>query len=508
MALIELFAADLATTTVSAGGTDAPSAGTVETLIVASAAMFGTAVAGVSQFHFADAAPGRGSEICAATATSGTTWTVTRGADGTTPVTHEAGFQIVQVFTAGWLASLVQTTGAAPSAGAAPISDASGNARWSGIFGTRPEWFGTISGTSGDEVAINAAIAAVAAGAAGCPGPVVITQPCGISNTITAQPGVNLAATGQGNRQVFPDTFKGGYIFPSPSFSTAGVPLITIGTSGAPTTNPCGIRLDGICLSGLLASGSSLANAIGMLVTDTADVHLIGCFLAGFDRAGGTGTCGSVSSATAGNGVGLNLQNCVISSSWRGVYTTGAGVTDMRYSGNLWHSNTLGLTLGASNLGGGGGQITNDHFTYSGMPSSGYHLSIGSQAGDFAFSNNYFDQAGSAIPVQLASAKGLFNGNHFLATSTSTAATLVKLSTSASQELTFCNNNCNGNGSSITSLFQTTAHSGAPTGGVYTGNTVYGGAASLIAVLIDSAGTAIAAASTSSLYVAGNCSFT
>src|ERR1035441_8982992 len=162
MALIELFAADLATTTVSAGGTDAPSAGTVETLIVASAAMFGTAVAGVSQFHFADAAPGRGSEICAATATSGTTWTVTRGADETTPVTHEAGFQIVQVFTAGWLASLVQTTGAAPSAGAAPISDASGNARWKGIFGTRPEWFGTISGTSGDEVAINAAIAAVA----------------------------------------------------------------------------------------------------------------------------------------------------------------------------------------------------------------------------------------------------------------------------------------------------------------------------------------------------------
>ena len=115
MGLIELFVADLATTTVSSGGTDAPASGTPETLTVASAAMFGTAVSGVSQFHFADTAPGKGTEIYAATATSGTTWTVTRGAEGTTPVTHVAGFTIVQVGTAGFLGGVIQAAGGAMS---------------------------------------------------------------------------------------------------------------------------------------------------------------------------------------------------------------------------------------------------------------------------------------------------------------------------------------------------------------------------------------------------------
>ena len=501
----ELFTANRASTTVSSGGTSAPASGTTETWTVASSAMFGAAATGISQFHVADqAAP---TEIIAVTNVSGTTWTVTRGAEGTTPVAHSAGFTIYQVITEGFLGSVVQSTGT-PVQGEVPVAagGTTAQASWNGIFGTRPEWFGSISGTSGDEVAINAAISAVAAGAAGCPGPVVITQPCAISNTITAQTGVNLAATGQGNRQVFPDTFTGGYIFPASTFSTAGVPLITVGTASAPTTNPCGMRLDGICLSGYTGS-SNIANCIGIQITDTADVHLIGCFFANFDRGGATGTAVNVSSSSAGNGVGLNVQNCVISSSWRGVYASGAGVTDMRFASNLWHSNTEQITIGASNLGGGGCQIVNDHFTYTGMPTAGWHLQMGSQAGDFMITNCYFDQGGSAVVVQLATAKGVFCGNHFLATATSSAAQLVKLSTSAAQEITFCNNDCNANGSSITALFATTAHSGAPTGGVYVGNAVYGTAASLIAVLIDSGSSAIAAANTSSLYVQGNVSF-
>ena len=210
------------------------------------------------------------------------------------------------------------------------------------------------------------------------PGPVVISQPCAISNTLTLKPGVNLAGTGQGNGQVGPpDTFTGGYIFPASNFPTSTA-LITIGTASAPTTNPDGARLDGICLSGWNGS-SYTAGCIGVLVTDTADVHLIGCYLANFDRGGATGTAVYATSGTAGNGVGLEIQNCVISASWQGVYTTGAGVTDMRFSGNLWHSNTEQLTVGASNLGGGGCQITNDHMTYSGMPSTGWHLQMGSQ---------------------------------------------------------------------------------------------------------------------------------
>jgi hypothetical protein len=396
-----------------------------------------------------------------------------------------------------------------PSQGEAIIASSGTAGTWKGIFGTRPEWFGTISGTSGDEVAINAAITAVANGASGCPGPVVISQPCGISNPVVAKVGVNMAATGQGNRLNFPDTFTGGYIFPSSTFSTSGSPLIQIGTTvgngGNPLTNPCGIRLDGICLSGLNLSSVNTANLLGIQINDTADVHMIGCFLAGFDRTGSTGTAVQINSATAGNGVGFNLQNSVISDSYQGVYTSGAGVTDMRYACNLWHSCTAQLTLGGSNLGGGGAQITNDHFTYTGMPSGGYHISIGSQGGDFMVSNCYFDQAGTSVPVQLASAKGLFNSNHFLAAAASTSTGLVKLTTSGSQELTFCSNDCNGNGSGIKSLLWTSAHSGTPTGGIYVGNGIYGTATSVIGVLVDSGPTAIAAASTSSVYVAGNC---
>jgi hypothetical protein len=104
VALIELFAYDRAQTTVTSGGTDAPVSGTVETWIVASSAMFGAAVTGVSQFHVADLfAP---SEIIAVTNITGTTWTVTRGAGSTTPVPHAAGFLVFQTTTAGFLAGV------------------------------------------------------------------------------------------------------------------------------------------------------------------------------------------------------------------------------------------------------------------------------------------------------------------------------------------------------------------------------------------------------------------
>lgn len=54
-----------------------------------------------TQFHVIDVAAN--SEIIAVTNVSGTTWTVTRGAENTTPVTHAAGFSVFQVTTAGWL---------------------------------------------------------------------------------------------------------------------------------------------------------------------------------------------------------------------------------------------------------------------------------------------------------------------------------------------------------------------------------------------------------------------
>lgn len=90
--------------TVSVGGTTAPSGGTVESWTVSSSATFPATELGAQQFHVQDvAAPG---ELFTVTNITGTTWTVVRGAESTTPVTHSAGFTVTQVVTAGDMASL------------------------------------------------------------------------------------------------------------------------------------------------------------------------------------------------------------------------------------------------------------------------------------------------------------------------------------------------------------------------------------------------------------------
>lgn len=98
--------ANLPSTTVSSGGTTAPASGTTETWTVASSSSFPAASNSATpptQFHVADVAAN--SEMIAVTNVSGTTWTVTRGAESTTPVAHSAGFSIFQVTTAGGLGS-------------------------------------------------------------------------------------------------------------------------------------------------------------------------------------------------------------------------------------------------------------------------------------------------------------------------------------------------------------------------------------------------------------------
>src|SRR5580700_8415934 len=102
---------NFAVTTVTSGATDAPSGGTVETWTVTSSASFPAASTGVTQFHICD--PAASSEIILVTNVSGTTWTVTRGAESTTPVTHSAGFTVIQDVTAGFLNSLVTAVAAA-----------------------------------------------------------------------------------------------------------------------------------------------------------------------------------------------------------------------------------------------------------------------------------------------------------------------------------------------------------------------------------------------------------
>lgn len=119
MTAAEIFA-DYVQTTVSSGGTTAPSSGATETWTVGSSTGFPAAVTGTSQFHVADIAlPG---EVFLVTNVSGTTWSITRGAGSTTPVAHTAGFTVQQVVPAGIMAAWVQAgngdiggTGAAPT---------------------------------------------------------------------------------------------------------------------------------------------------------------------------------------------------------------------------------------------------------------------------------------------------------------------------------------------------------------------------------------------------------
>lgn len=73
------------------------------TWTVASSLTFPAASTGVSQFHIADTATAASSELILVTNVSGSTWTVTRGAESTTPQSHAAGATITQVVTAGWL---------------------------------------------------------------------------------------------------------------------------------------------------------------------------------------------------------------------------------------------------------------------------------------------------------------------------------------------------------------------------------------------------------------------
>ena len=104
----EVYANNASTVVVSGGGT-APASGTVESWTVASPGAFPSLSAGQT-FHVADPASATtAAEKIKVTATSGSTWTVTRGDESTTPVVHAGGFTVVQVVTAAALAGLLQS---------------------------------------------------------------------------------------------------------------------------------------------------------------------------------------------------------------------------------------------------------------------------------------------------------------------------------------------------------------------------------------------------------------
>jgi hypothetical protein len=97
--------ANYASTTVTSGGLDVPSAGSSETWTVESSSLFPAASSGAgTYFHVAD--PQAPTELMTVTNVSGTTWTVTRGAESTSPVLHNPNFAVWAVASAGDLANL------------------------------------------------------------------------------------------------------------------------------------------------------------------------------------------------------------------------------------------------------------------------------------------------------------------------------------------------------------------------------------------------------------------
>ena len=159
----------------------------------------------------------------------------------------------------------------------------------------------------------------------------------------------------------------------------------------------------------------------------------------------------------------------------------GEGVTDQRVSDTLFIGCTRGFSAGFDdsggsdvNLGGGGTQMTNTHFTYTGMPSGGWHMRLGSQAGDCMFTNIYFDQHGDAYGVRVGNVNNLFVGCHFLPAPACAGEGPVRVATAGSQHLIVMGCNANLNGSAVRSLVWYSAKAGVPDNGVVANNMVYG----------------------------------
>ena len=106
--------ANNATATVTVGGTTAPAGGTPESWTVNVTSAFPVAAAGAqppTQVTVCDPAlPAEKFLVTTAPGGVGSSqsWTVTRGAEGTTPVSHTAGFTIVDITTAGFLTGVSQ----------------------------------------------------------------------------------------------------------------------------------------------------------------------------------------------------------------------------------------------------------------------------------------------------------------------------------------------------------------------------------------------------------------
>jgi hypothetical protein len=366
-----------------------------------------------------------------------------------------------------------------------------------------PEQFGT-TGQNADGAIINRAIQALQS--TGQAGVIVLQQPYDLEQSVVvagAPPVHFVFQNGAMNRnQIAVPTFLGGRLRPALGANPLNLiqGLLSIGTPGAPQTNPNATLLYNPTMSGRDKSGNNFAGLTGLSIQDCCDTAIIRPQFANFDPAGtgvGIFVQGSASVAAAGT----DIIGGVHQNSANGLVIDGIGATDYRLIGGLFRTCPQAMSLGPTG-GGGGGQVSDNHYVHGAAVGGNFAIAVGGGGADVNIHHNYFDTYGTAIPVQITPRNVAMLGNHFLA-SGNCAGPLVTYA-AATARLTFCENWADANGSGMTALLKYTGLAGAPPAGVVVGNFVYNHTGALIGTIIDNANVAVPATNTASTYVQGN----
>jgi hypothetical protein len=297
MAGVDLFA-NTATTTLAAALTD-----TIGTSVsVVSSTPFPAAVTGTSQFRIRI-----DSELMIVTNVSGTTWTVTRGAESSTAATHLISAAVTHILTAGSLTAMGQTS--TPTAGgigyglgtteAFTVAGTAGQALLSGggsgpTWGATPIAWGVHYGASTSTEAYTAAASAAnqvltsvasAAPVWGPPPGQIVVAPMAIGTAGTT------GVAGVETR----DAVLGNYVFTSVAGHRYVVFLngatITIGTAAnsatlnirdgggsTPTASSTLVATNKVWVAATGGGGSVSCNVIGSFATATAATHTLSVF--------------------------------------------------------------------------------------------------------------------------------------------------------------------------------------------------------------------------------------
>lgn len=231
--------ANNAAATVTAGGTTAPAGGTVESWTVSVAGAFPVASATAqppTQFTVCDPAlPAE--KFLVTTAPGGTgggqTWSVTRGAEGTTPVSHTAGFTIVNITSGGFLTGVSQEL----SATAYVQCDYTGIQDASAAFNAALASLPVVNGRACGKIVFGPGQVRIAV-TPNNPGPCVYVEGAGRWSTI-----IYSYVSGGDCFRVFDPTFFSPSAAPDNTVNGGGFRDLTILGDNAPASGSCGLHV-------------------------------------------------------------------------------------------------------------------------------------------------------------------------------------------------------------------------------------------------------------------------